>query len=78
MNNTTTSTGSPAKFTHYKFTTADGRRFFVLSEQVARASALKCGGTYCGPAERAEVLEVVFGALRPDLRAGFGSRNLRA
>lgn len=68
----------PAKFTHYKFTTADGRRFFVLNEDTARRSAAKCGGTYHGPADRAEVLEVVRQALRPDLRAGFASRNLRA
>jgi hypothetical protein len=53
------------KTTHYKFTTPDGRAFYVCDESKARNSAAKCGGTFHGPANSKEVGELIESALRP-------------
>ena len=48
---------------YYKFTTADGRAFYLLSEQRARNSAAKWGGMYHGAVSLSEVRSVYLQAL---------------
>jgi hypothetical protein len=49
---------------YYKFTTPDGRAFYLLSPDRAKKSAVKCGGTYHGQAPLAEVRAVFHSAMQ--------------
>ena len=45
---------------YFKFTTPDGRAFYLLDADKARRSAAKCGGTYNGPVPIEEVRAVYY------------------
>lgn len=55
---------SPAKTTpqYFKFTTAEGHAFYLLSADQALRSAARCGGTYDGPVPIEEVRAVYYKA----------------